>query len=176
MTLSHFKVRKEGYRKPRGPKTFSNLTELGHIPSSRGGYVASKVEATCMLRYCLANLSRVEDGVSLFYRAETSDNEIFYETLQIFTAWASPPVSVWDPNEFFTSRFRIYAKAIEKNVKTSNLNVVGFIDGTQLEIVRPGADLQMANCSGHKQKHCLSWQAVTMPYGLFAHIFGPHEG
>lgn len=54
-------------------------------------------------------------------------------------------------------------------------DIWGFIDGTVLEICRPGDD-QGVVYNGHKRHHALKFQAVVSPDGLMGPIFGPVEG
>jgi DDE superfamily endonuclease len=73
------------------------------------------------------------------------------------------------------SRARDYAKAVFD--KGSPLDsVVGFIDGTAIEIARPGGARQRATYIGHKRRNCLKFQAVSAPGGLILHLFGTMEG
>lgn len=54
-------------------------------------------------------------------------------------------------------------------------NCWGFIDGTSLFICRP-TDMQKSCFSGHKRQHCLKFQGVVTPCGVFAQMYGPIEG
>jgi DDE superfamily endonuclease len=54
--------------------------------------------------------------------------------------------------------------------------VVGFIDGTAIEIIRPGGMGQRSTYSGHKRRYCVDFQAVSAPDGLILHLYGPFEG
>jgi DDE superfamily endonuclease len=70
------------------------------------------------------------------------------------------------------SRARDYANALFD--KGSPLNsVVGFIDGTAIEIARPSGARQRAAYSGHTRRNCQKFQAVSAPDGLILHLFGP---
>ncbi|CAH3037188.1 unnamed protein product, partial [Porites lobata] len=54
-------------------------------------------------------------------------------------------------------------------------NCFGFIDGTVRPISRPMSN-QRVVYNGHKRVHALKFQAVTLPNGLIANIYGPVEG
>lgn len=54
-------------------------------------------------------------------------------------------------------------------------NCWGYIDGTTLYICRP-SEMQRTCFSGHKRQHCLKFQGLVTPCGLFAHLYGPIEG
>ena len=51
-------------------------------------------------------------------------------------------------------------------------NCFGFIDGIVRPIARPGTN-QRILYNGHKRVHSLKFQAVAIPNGLIAHLYGP---
>lgn len=53
-------------------------------------------------------------------------------------------------------------------------NVVGFIDGTVIDIARPYEQYSNQHIvyNGHKRKHELNFQAITTIGGLCAHLYG----
>ena len=54
-------------------------------------------------------------------------------------------------------------------------NCWGFIDGTVVPICRP-TRYQREVFNGHKRTHALKYQAVVLPNGIIANMFGPAEG
>jgi nuclease HARBI1 len=77
--------------------------------------------------------------------------------------------------EILQDRATYYYKDIPE--KGSPLdNSVGFIDGTAVEIARPGGLVQRTTYSGHKCRNCVKFQAVSAPDGLIIHEFGSVEG
>ena len=54
-------------------------------------------------------------------------------------------------------------------------NCLRFIDGTLRPIRRP-EKRQRAVYNGHKRVHALKFQAVALPNGIIANLFGPVEG
>lgn len=58
----------------------------------------------------------------------------------------------------------------------------GFIDCVVFKIARPsakafpGMNMQRRYYSGHGRKHCIKLQAISLPDGLIAHVWGPIEG
>ena len=50
-------------------------------------------------------------------------------------------------------------------------NCFGFIDGTMRPIIRPMSNHRVVY-NGHKRVHALQFQAVTLPNGLIANIYG----
>lgn len=63
-------------------------------------------------------------------------------------------------------------------VPDNGRDVVGFIDGTIRPTCRPHGrnDIQRNVYNGWKKVHCLKFQAVELPNGLTADIFGPVPG
>jgi hypothetical protein len=56
-------------------------------------------------------------------------------------------------------------------------NCVGFIDGTVIEISRPGdKHLQRAACNSHKRKHVFKLNELVAPDGIILHAAGHLEG
>lgn len=49
------------------------------------------------------------------------------------------------------------------------------MDGTVRQISRPG-DYQRVVYNGHKPVHAIKFQAVVIPSGLVANLYGPVEG
>jgi nuclease HARBI1 len=76
--------------------------------------------------------------------------------------------------EILRTRASEYAEGIIR--KGSPLrNCIGFIDGTLRPICRPM--LCQESCyNGHKRKHCVKFQSLITPDGLFAQLYGPIEG
>ena len=51
-------------------------------------------------------------------------------------------------------------------------NSFGFIDGTVRPMCKP-ATHQRVVCNGHKKIHALKFQAVALPNGMIASLYGP---
>jgi DDE superfamily endonuclease len=79
------------------------------------------------------------------------------------------------PHTIIEKRASYYSKCVYKN-GSSLLDVVDFIDGTAIEIARPGGLRQRASYSGHKRRNCVNFQAVSAPDGLILPLYGPIEG
>jgi hypothetical protein len=67
------------------------------------------------------------------------------------------------------------ASYISHKGSPESLNVFGFIDGSLRTICRPSRG-QRAQYSGHKRKHGLKFQSVSLPNGIIAHLYGPEDG
>ena len=81
----------------------------------------------------------------------------------------------WNNQPFLSpANLQFYAQAISR--KGSPLkNCFGFVDGTVRQISRPG-DNQHLVYNGHKRVPALKFQAVVIPSGLVANLYGPVEG
>ncbi|OWZ19205.1 hypothetical protein PHMEG_0006580 [Phytophthora megakarya] len=84
----------------------------------------------------------------------------------------------------FVSRLPQYKSAVTAASGNIVDGIALFIDGTKHFICRPsprldaprGKNLQKVAYSGHKRRHCLSYQGVITPDGLFISFWGPVEG
>ena len=81
----------------------------------------------------------------------------------------------WNNQPFLSpANLQLYAQAISR--KGSPLkNCFGFVDGTVRQISRPG-DNQHLVYNDHKRVPALKFQAVVIPSGLVANLYGPVEG
>jgi nuclease HARBI1 len=68
----------------------------------------------------------------------------------------------------------VYARAICRAGAPSP-SIFGFIDCTIRRICRPVLHQRVAY-NGHKKFHAQKFQAVVLPNGMLAHLFGPWEG
>ena len=62
-----------------------------------------------------------------------------------------------------------------KNILNLNFVIFGFIDGTVRQISRPKYN-QRIMYGGHKRKHAIKFQAVTLWNGLIGHLSDVYEG
>lgn len=82
------------------------------------------------------------------------------------------------------NRMPVYAESINAKVANAGLNIAtpqniwGFIDGTLRPVSRPavsafpGLNFQREFYSGHKRTHGVKYQAVHVPDGLCASLYG----
>ena len=61
------------------------------------------------------------------------------------------------------------------NSGASLQNCWGFVDGTLVNICRPG-EFQRLFFNGYKRVHAVKFQSVVTPNGLIANLFGPIKG
>ena len=138
------------------------------------GTVCDHVEGLCMLLKRLTYPCRYFDLISTFGRpvpelcmiTNTVQNWIYENHGFRLSSWNQP----------FLSRacLQEYAAAVSRK-GTPLTNCFGFIDGTVRPICRPGIN-QNVVYNGHKRVHALKFQAVAIPNGLLANLYGPIEG
>jgi hypothetical protein len=148
--------------------------EFGRMRTGRRRYRIDPVEATAIMLRRMATASRWVDVQVEFGKHSACLTEIFYHTLELFYLKFGERIMMW-PQNIIAKRASYYSNCVHE--KGSALpNVVGFIDGTAVEIARPGGMGQRATYSGHKRRNCVKFQAVSAPDGLILHLYGPIEG
>ena len=88
----------------------------------------------------------------------------------LFGRWGHIPAMVAK----LADRFPMYAEAIERTSGVTGLLISGFIDCTVRGCARPLYG-QEALFSGHKKIHGLKYQALGLPDGLIAGMYGPKQ-
>lgn len=141
------------------------------------GGVVDPVEAVAVLLYRLSYPRQLADMTKRFRRDVSTLSRIYLFMID----WIVQEFKdlIYFANDVVSARMRAYCRVV-KNAGASMDTVFGFIDGTKVPICRPqsveGLDVQRACFSGHKRQHCLSFQGVVAPDGLFIHFWGPVEG
>jgi len=138
------------------------------------GTVCNGLEGICMLLKRLAYPCRYFDMISTFARPVPERCMItntvldwIYETHGFrLTSWNQPFISQVSLQQ--------YSESISRK-GTPLTNCFGFIDGTVRPICRPGLNQNIVY-NGHKRVHALKFQAVALPNGLIANLYGPIEG
>jgi DDE superfamily endonuclease len=121
----------------------------------------------------MATASRWVDVQFEFGNHSACLTEIFYHTLDLFHSKFGERIMRW-PHNKIKKRASYYSKCVYR--KGSALpNVVGFIDGTAIEIASPGRLRQRASYSGQRRRNCVKFQAVSAHEGLILHLNGPIE-
>jgi hypothetical protein len=152
----------------------NGLDVHGKMRTSRRRYYIDQLEATSIMLRRLATPCRWVDLHEEFGKHSSALTEIFYHALELFYSKFSPLVHVW-PENIVRERAAYYAKCVTERGAVLP-HVVGFIDGTSLEIARPKGNAQRATYSGHKRRNCIKFQAISAPDGCILHLFGPMEG
>lgn len=157
---------------------FSILEAMGWngvtMTTERGEYKASGLEAFCLLLRRLSSPCTWRYLETEFYRSSTALCEIFYFTMELFHAQFNHLVSSFC-SSFLQERASMYAMKIYESGAPLD-SCVGFIDATNIFISRPKGNMQRATYTGHKPRHSLKFQAMSLADGLLLHVFGLMEG
>jgi len=148
-----------------------------HIPDRfvcSQGTICNGLEGLCMLLKRLAYPCRYFDMISTFARPVAELCMITNTVLDWIHENHGFRLTSW--NQPFLSQISLeqYAQAVARN-DVPLQNCFGFVDGTVRPICRPGEN-QQAVYNGHKRVHALKYQAIAVPNGLIANLYGPIEG
>ena len=77
----------------------------------------------------------------------------------------------WNDDILNPAALQTYAECVHEMGAPLN-NCFGFIDGTVRPICKPGTN-QRILYNGHKRVHSLKYQAIAIPNGIIAHLYGP---
>ncbi|RXN37054.1 Retrovirus-related Pol polyprotein from transposon 412 [Labeo rohita] len=137
--------------------------------------VVGGVEALCMLLKRLTYPCRYSDMMQRFGHRQVpvlcmATNSM----LDYIYAEHHQRITQWNDNILNPAALETYADSIHQ-MGAPLENCFGFIDGTVRPIARPGIT-QRILYNGHKRIHSLKYQAVAIPNGLIAHLYGPVEG
>ena len=134
--------------------------------------VYSGEEALLLLLRRLAYPNRLVDLVQLFglYEGELSAlfNAVLNHVFQLFHHLVTD-LTPWIPH------VPHFAQAISAKTGISALMIWCFVDGTLRPVARPTTG-QRSQYSGHKRRHGLKFESVSLPNGLHARMFGPVDG
>lgn len=132
--------------------------------------------AFCIMLYRLAYPSRLVTLQDMFGRDYTQISRIFKESINVMFDAHRGKV---EGNLFwYYNRFDIYHQSILNKVLNSPhnryvgfipeelSNLFGFLDGTGLEIARPGNGAQNAFWNGYLHGHFLIFQGISFPDGM----------
>lgn len=160
--------------------TAQELLELSNVlrlPSSiitRSRYRVTSLEALGLTCARFARAYDIFDLAAMYDRSESAISEIVnYTVCAIDMAWSR--LLDFDHTHLLSpSNLASYAAAV--HAAGAPLSTVwGFLDCTLRRIARP-VRYQQAAYSGYKKNHSLKYQAVAVPNGMIAHLFGPYEG
>lgn len=155
------------------------IADLLHLPNSvtkRRRYRCDSITSCCIVLKRLSSPSNWKDLETTFGMASPMLSEIFWETIEMFTATHGHLVTALK-TDLLRERAALYAERIK--CKGAPLDrCVGFIDCTKIRMERPGGinGLQRSCYSGHKRMCCLSYQTITTPDGLIFSLYGPEVG
>ncbi|KAI0348726.1 hypothetical protein OH77DRAFT_1432640, partial [Trametes cingulata] len=116
----------------------------------------------------------MNDLVTRYSRSSSAISEIVnYTVCAIDITWAR--LLNFDHTHLLSpANLATYAAAIHAAGAPVS-SIWAFIDCTLRHIARPSRYQQVAY-SGYKKAHALKYQAVAIPNGIIAHLFGPFEG
>lgn len=102
-------------------------------------------------------------------------SEVFWEHVELCVEMYGYTLQIRP--QFMRGRAANYAEVLVDHRSPLD-SVIAFIDCTKIRIARPGGAnlIQQAVYSGHKRKHCLTYQTLSTPDGLIAALYGPVEG
>lgn len=162
-----------------------DLSEALHIPEvfkTTQRDCVEGYEALAMLCYRLSYPGKWSRVRKAFGRSEASCCRIVLALIDLLDEkWGN---LLYFNAELYTSRHQAYRDAIFDKTEGVVDGVSLFIDGTKCAICRPSAvdsvqqalddipvgevaSLQRVCYSGHKRKHCLSYQGINAPDGMF---------
>ncbi|KAL1943754.1 hypothetical protein VTO73DRAFT_4199 [Trametes versicolor] len=152
----------------------ASVLRLPPVIITRSRYRTTRLEALALTCARLAHSGDLFDLVKDYDRSESAISEIFNHTVRaIDDTWAH--LLDFDSNRLLSpQQLASYAASI-RDAGAPTSTVWGFIDCTIRRIARPSR-FQRAAYNGYKKYHALKYQAVLIPNGLFAHLFGPWEG
>ena len=131
----------------------------------------SGIEGICLLLRRLAYPCRYSDLIPRFGRGEPEISMITKKMTDFVFDEHSHRVLQW--NNFLLSppKLQGYADAISARGAALD-NCFGFNDGTVRPICKPAIH-QRVVYNGHKRIHALNFQAVALPNGMIASLYGP---
>lgn len=144
--------------------------------TSRNQYSKNPLLTTLIILRRLASPCRWIDLEILFGKHSSQLSEIFWEGIENMIESRGHLITGPISAQFIHENAASFSDSIHQKCDAF-MHCVGFIDGTVLAISRPGdSSIQNAAYNGHKRKHALKYQTITLPNGLILHASGPLEG
>lgn len=148
----------------------------GRFTTKRNTYACTPILAACVVLKRMSTPNLWSDLEELFRKHSPQLSEIFWQTLDGFVDRNEHLITGPIGQRYTADRAVELACCMEEKLGVLD-NCVGYIDGTVIEIARPSGDgLQNVVYNGHKRKHALKFQAITLADGMFYHVYGPVEG
>ena len=133
--------------------------------------IADSNEGLCMLLKRMAYPCRYSDMMYRFGRSVPEMSMIVNQVIDYIYETHGHLVTEWNNQLLHPVALQSYADAIHRNGAALD-NCFGFVDGTVRSICRPTKH-QRVVYNGHKRVHSIKFQAVSIPTGLIAHVYGP---
>ena len=135
------------------------------------GTICDGTEGLCIVLKRFAYPCRYSDMMPIFGRSVPELSMICNQVTDWIYNTHGHKVTRWNHGILNPPLIATYADGV--HFKGAALdNCFGFIDGTVRPISRPMSN-QRVVYNGHKRVHALKFQAVTLPNGLIANIYGP---
>lgn len=153
------------------------LRDALRIPASftcPQGTVCDGMEGLCLLLKRLAYPCRYFDLIDTFARPVPELCMMYNTVLDWVYNTHGFRLTSWNQPFLSPAALEEYSQAINRRGSPLT-NCFGFIDGTVRPICRPG-EKQHVVYNGHKRIHALKFQAIALPNGLIANLYGPVEG
>ena len=133
--------------------------------------IADRNEGLCMLLKRMAYPCRYSDMMYRFGRSVPEMSMIVNQVIDYIYETHGHLVTEWNNPLLHPVALQSYADAIHRNGAALD-NCFGFVHGTVRSICRPTKH-QRVVYNGHKRVHSIKFQAVSIPTGLIAHVYGP---
>ena len=133
--------------------------------------VCSGMEGLCMVLKRFAYPCRYSDMIARFAKPVPVLSMLTNTVVDFIYDMHNHRLTQWSNTLLSPQRLEEYAAAISDHGAALN-NCFGFIDGTVREICRPKENQRIVY-NGHKRKHALKFQSVTLPSGMIAQMYGP---
>ena len=150
------------------------LVEALRVPpifKCSNGTICDGTEGLCIVLKRFAYPCRYSDMMPIFGRSVPELSMICNQVTDWIYNTHGHKVTRWNHGILNPPLIATYADGV--HFKGAALdNCFGFIDGTVRPISRPMSN-QRVVYNGHKRVHALKFQAVTLPNGLIANIYGP---
>lgn len=143
--------------------------------TSRNEYSVGPITAMCVFLHRLSTPTRWFDMERTFGLFASQLSEVFWEHVELCVELFDYTLQLRP--QFMRDRAHQYAEVLEEHGSPLD-SVIAFIDCTKIRIARPGGQNhnQQSVYSGHKRKHCLTYQSLSTPDGLMVALYGPVEG
>jgi nuclease HARBI1 len=177
VSVLHFSLTKRCFSlqpKPRfTAEELVELTDVLEIPdifvtSSRHHFPA--IEALALLCARFRSSGEIHELSIKYNRAQSAISEIVKELSTYLDETWKHLLDFDHQHLLSTANLAHYARAIHQAGAPLH-TIWSFIDCTLRQMCRP-SQWQRQAYSGHKKYHCLKFQALSLPNGLFGHLFG----
>ena len=150
------------------------LVEALRVPpifKCTNGTICDGTEGLCIVLKRFAYPCRYSDMIAIFGRSVPGLSVISNQVRDWIYNTHGHKVTLWNHGILNPPLIATYADAVHSKGAALD-NCFGFIDGTVRPISRPMSNHRVVY-NGHKRVHALKFQAITLPNGLIANIYGP---